>query len=56
MVAVVDWEMDPDVFFNMSPNEFFLIYDRRKPPEMVGKMRKDTFDNLVEMLENAKSR
>ena len=48
--------MRPTDFWELSPAEFFLIYDERKPPEMVGKMRKDTFDNLVEMLENAKSR
>lgn len=48
--------MRPADFWELSPGEFFLIYDARKPPEMIGKMRKDTFDNLVGMLENAKSR
>jgi hypothetical protein len=34
----------------MSPQEFWLIADQRKPPEMVGAMKKETFDELRQML------
>lgn len=34
----------------MSPQEFWLIADLRKPPETVGTMRKDVFDELRSML------
>jgi hypothetical protein len=35
----------------MSPGEFWLIYDVKKPPETVGKMSVDTFDRLKDMLD-----
>lgn len=34
----------------MSPQEFWTLADELKPPEMIGKVRKDTFDELVEEL------
>jgi hypothetical protein len=34
----------------MSPAEMWALYDAVKPPEMVGKMTKETFDNLRDML------
>jgi len=44
----------------MSPQEFWLIVDQRRPPEMIGAMRADTFEELRSMLHedatNAKSR
>lgn len=40
----------------MSPQEFWLIAEARQPPEMVGSMRKDTFDHLVGLLNDAKPR
>jgi len=34
----------------MSPAETWLLYDGVKPPEMVGNMKKDTFDRLRDLL------
>lgn len=34
----------------MSPQEFWLIVDVRKPPKMVGAMKADTFEELRSML------
>jgi hypothetical protein len=34
----------------MSPAETWLLYDNARPPEKVGNMKKETFDNLVALL------
>jgi len=34
----------------MSPQEFWLIVDARKPPKMIGGMREDVFNELRGML------
>lgn len=39
----------------MSPQEFWRIVEMRKPPEMVGAMKKDTFDELRALLHEEKS-
>jgi hypothetical protein len=34
----------------MSPQEFWLIVDVRKPPETIGAMKKETFEELRALL------
>jgi hypothetical protein len=34
----------------MSPQEFWAIERKRRPPERIGKMTKQTFDHLVAVL------
>lgn len=48
MVGV--WGFSPDSFWRMTPQEFWVLMDERKPPEKVGKMDKKTFDELKDML------
>jgi tail assembly chaperone len=42
--------MAPSEFWAMSPQEFWFLIEARKPPEMVGNMRKEVFDELRGML------
>jgi hypothetical protein len=39
----------------MSPAEFFCLYDTHKPAEMVGHIPKTEFDQLAEILREAKA-
>lgn len=39
----------------MTVPEFWLIADAKKPPEMVGKIRKDDFDRLHDLLKKAQN-
>ena len=48
--------MAPSEFWSMSPQEFWVIVDARKPDERIGSMRKTDFDKLVGMLNNAEPR
>jgi hypothetical protein len=35
----------------MTPLEFYLIADAKRPPEMIGNLRKDVYDDLAAALE-----
>lgn len=43
--------MDPSEFWEMSPQEFWLLADEKQPEERIGSIRKSTFDRLGAMLD-----
>jgi len=45
--------MAPSEFWELSPTEFWLIYEAKTPVERIGGMVEDKTDILTEMLEEA---
>jgi len=45
--------VSPSDFWEMSPTEFWLIYEAKLPPKNIGGMSEEQADTLTEMLEEA---
>ena len=43
--------MAPSEFWELSPTEFWMIYNAKSPPKMYGKMSEDEAERLVQMME-----
>lgn len=45
--------MAPSEFWELSPTEFWLIYEAKIPPKKIGGMSEEQTDTLTDMLEEA---
>jgi len=48
--------MAPSEFWELSPTEFWLIYESKLPPKKIGGMSVEQVDELTEMLEEAEDK
>ncbi len=48
--------MAPSEFYDMSPTEFWLVYEAKIPPKKIGGMSENHVDELTEMLEEAEQK
>ena len=46
------WGIAPSEFMQMSPTEFWLVYDAKLPPKMYGRMSEEEAERLVKMMED----
>ena len=43
--------MAPSEFWELSPTEFWIIYEAKLPPKMYGKMSEAEAERLIKMME-----
>ena len=48
--------MAPSEFWELSPTEFWLIYEAKLPPKNIGGMTENHTERLTEMLEEAEEK
>lgn len=50
-MAVGHWGIQPREFWDMCPDEFWLIHAAKKPPKMYGRLSEDEVERLESFLD-----